>query len=293
MKRTIKKAVIPVAGLGTRFLPVTKTVPKELLPIVDRPILHFIVEECVRAGIEDIIFITGRGKTAIEDYFDTSFQLETTLSQSKKLDLLDRIVETKKMANIISVRQKEPLGLGHAVSCAQPVVGNEPFAVLLGDEVMVNSEGQGEGIGELCSRYEELEQSIVAVMKVEPTEVEKYGIVDGTEEDHLIRVKNIVEKPARDKAPSCWALPGRYVFQPKLFDYLKDTKPGKNGEIQLTDGMCRLAERPGLWATQIKSQRFDAGDKFGYLLANLEIGLLHPEVGPKLKQYLKQRPSTL
>lgn len=288
MSTKIKKAVIPAAGLGTRFLPATKTIPKELLPIVDRPSLLYIVEECVHAGIEDIVLISGRGKSAIEDLFDTSYELEAVLEKSGKLDLLETIRPLKDMANIISIRQKEALGLGHAVFTAAPIVGKEPFAVLLGDEIMVNEQGKGEGVAQLCDRYSDLQQSVVAMMEVGLDQVHKYGIVDGKmEQDNLFRVSNVVEKPSAEAAPSRWALPGRYAFDAKIFDYLKETRPGKNGEIQLTDGMCRLAESPGLWATQLTSRRFDAGDKFGYLQANIELGLQHSEVGSRLKQYLK------
>ena len=285
----VRKALIPAAGLGTRFLPATKSVPKEMLPIVDAPILLYIVEEAVRAGIEDIVIIAGRGKTAIEDFFDRSYELEDQLVKTGKEDLLSRLVRIREMANIISIRQKEAKGLGHAVYCGQPIIGKEDFAVLLGDEIMISSPEEATATQQLVDIFTSTGQSTVAVMEVAPNEVEKYGIIEyETNADGYFQVKSIVEKPARDKAPSRFALPGRYVFSHAIFEYLKNTKPGKNGEIQLTDAMCEVAKHHGLLATTVTARRYDAGDKLGYLAANIELALERPELANELKSYLKK-----
>lgn len=283
----IKKAIIPAAGLGTRFLPATKTVPKEMLTIVDAPIIFYVVEEAIQAGVEDIVLIQGRGKTAIEDFFDTSYELEDTLAKTKKFHLLDRLVKIREMANIISVRQKHPLGLGHAVLCGQKVIGREPFAVLLGDEIMVPRNGQPNTLSQLCHIFEETQSSTVAVMEVPTSEVSKYGIADvESEKAGLYRVKGFVEKPKPESAPSHLALPGRYVFRGDIFDELTNAKPGVLGEIQLTDSMNSLAKKQTVYATRFASERYDAGDKLGYLKANIELGLNHPELSTELRRYL-------
>ena len=291
----IRKAVIPAAGLGTRFLPATKTVPKELLPIVDTPIILHVIREAVAAGIEDIILIAGRGKGAIEDFFDTSFELEALLKKNKKDKLLAIVEEVQSLANIISVRQKEAKGLGHAVYTAKPIVGTEPFAVLLGDEIMVpHQEGDPSVTTQLVDVFNDQRISTVAVMEVEQEETAKYGIIAHEESAAMpMKVTSVVEKPNPAKAPSRWALPGRYVFANSIFPLLEDLPPGKNGEIQLTDAMTRLAESHGLLATSFSAQRFDAGDKFGFLQANLEMGLRHPEIGTKLREYLLERVQSL
>lgn len=285
---TIKKAVIPTAGLGTRFLPATKTVPKELLPIVDRPALLYIVEEAVNSGIEDIVLITGRGKEAIESFFDVSYELEDTLHKAGKSHLLDKINSIKDMANIISIRQKQALGLGHAVLCSQPIVGDEPFAVMLGDEVMITAHNQPPVLKQLTQQAEASGLSTVAVMPVAAEDVNKYGIIE-TEEHGSghFKVLSVIEKPSTEEAPSQLALPGRYVFDPKIYSYLKNTDPGKNGEIQLTDAMCDLAKDPGLIATQFFGHRYDTGDKLGFLQANVELAAEHEEIGPAFKEFLK------
>lgn len=290
----VKKAIIPAAGLGTRFLPATKTVPKEMLTIVDAPIIFYVVEEAVKAGIEDIVLIQGRGKTAIEDFFDTSYELEDKLSKDGKINLLERLIKIREMANIISVRQKHPLGLGHAVLCGEKVVGDSPFAVLLGDEIMVPHNGEPSTIAQLSRLYEENLGSTVAVMEVPDEDVSKYGIADIQKvRSDLFRVKGFVEKPSLDKAPSRWALPGRYVFSSDIFKYLKNAKPGILGEIQLTDSMNEMAKEQQVFASPLISHRFDAGDKLGYLKANIELGLKHPEVRDGLKKYLLQVASQL
>jgi len=283
----VKKAIIPAAGLGTRFLPATKTVPKEMLTIVDAPIIFYVVEEAVKAGIEDIILIQGRGKTAIEDFFDTSYELEDKLSKDGKINLLDRLIQIREMANIISVRQKQPLGLGHAVLCGEKVVGNNPFAVLLGDEIMVPKDGGPTTISRLSQLYSDTQSSTVSIMQVPDEDVSKYGIADVTSvRDGYFRVNGFVEKPSLADAPSRWALPGRYVFSPDIFSYLKSAKPGVLGEIQLTDSMNELAKSKEVFASALRSERFDAGDKLGYLKANIELGLQHPELKTALRDYV-------
>ncbi len=264
----IRKAVIPAAGLGTRFRPATKTIPKELFPIVDRPILLYNIDEIVAAGFEEVILVIGPTKQAIVDFFDSSF----------------------KDIKVTFVRQEKPLGLGHAVLTAAQAVGREPFAVLLGDELMLSKPGQPSGIAQLAKVHQETGLSAVAVMEVPEQDVVKYGIVAVKEKGpNLWTVQDVVEKPAVADAPSRLALPGRYVFTPEIFDYLRETKPGKNGEIQLTDGMTRVAQKHGMLALKLDTIRFDAGDKLGYIEAGIEIGLNHPEIGPALKKYLHER----
>jgi UTP--glucose-1-phosphate uridylyltransferase len=263
--------------------------PKEMLPIVDQPIILYVVEEAVRAGIEDVIIVAGRGKHSIEDFFDRSYELEDQLEKSGKTDLLEKIQRVRNLANIISIRQKEALGLGHAVLCGAPIVGKEDFAVLLGDEIMFAENNQPTVTEQLSLIFNETGLSTVAVMEVASKEVEKYGIIAGQDlGGNRYRVSDVVEKPAAAKAPSRLALPGRYVFSNKIFDYLRETKPGKNGEYQLTDGMVGLAKKEGLLATTFEGQRYDAGDKLGYLIANVELALKNPELRSDLQDYLKK-----
>lgn len=283
----VKKAIIPAAGLGTRFLPATKTVPKEMLTIVDAPIIFYVVEEAVKAGIEDIILIAGRGKHAIEDFFDTSYEVEDKLAKDGKSHLLERLQKVKDMANIISVRQKTALGLGHAVLCGLPIVGKEPFAVLLGDEITIGSNGTDNVTEQLARSYSETGVSAVSIMKVEEKDVSKYGIAEvEPEKNGVFKVTNLIEKPKPNQTTSRWALPGRYVFDNEIMSILKEAKPTLNGEIQLTDSMKDLIHRRGLNAMTFSAERFDAGDKFGYLQANIELGLRNTEVGPELKNYI-------
>lgn len=290
LMRKIKKAVIPAAGLGTRFLPATKSIPKEMLTVVDQPILLYVVEEAVRAGIEDIVLVAGRGKHAIEDFFDRSYEVEDFLEKSGKTETLRRLQSIQKMANIISIRQKQALGLGHAVLCAQPVVGNEDFAVLLGDEIMYSREEEATVTEQLVNIFKETGKSTVAVMQVPKSDVSKYGIIAGQKNSAgYFNVSDVVEKPSASQAPSQWALPGRYVFNHQIFSYLRDLSPGKNGEIQLTDAMVKLAKNEGLLASEFSAQRYDAGDRLGYLIANIEIALQRSDLGPLLKNYLKNR----
>lgn len=289
MNAPIKKAVIPVAGLGTRFLPATKTVPKEMLPIVDRPALLYNIEECARAGIEDVILIAGRNKTAIEDFFDTSYELEDTLLKQNKSELLRSIQNVKNLVNIISIRQKEALGLGHAILSAKPVTGDQPFAVLLGDEIMFSDADTPSAIGELCSLFAETGLSSVAAMEVPLADVVKYGIIKHEPlAANRWRVLDVVEKPSPADAPSRMALPGRYVFDGHIMNELAKTKPGKNGEIQLTDGMKSLATQKGLLATTVKALRFDTGDKLGFLSANIELALRREDLRDELSLYIKK-----
>ncbi len=286
---SIRKAVIPAAGLGTRFLPASKTVPKEMLPIVDKPGLLYIMEEIAGAGIEQVVLIAGRGKSAIEDFFDTSYELEDQLVRAGKEDLLQRIHGVKDMVEVISIRQKQAKGLGHAVLCAEPVVGQEPFALLLGDELMITAKNEPTAIGQLCQAHQEQGMSCVAVMEVPLEETSKYGIVAAEESPGgFLRIRSVVEKPRPQEAPSRFALPGRYVFESGIFTHLKSVGAGVNGEIQLTDGMTALAQQEGLLATTLKARRYDAGDRLGYLQANLELALEHPELGPGFRRYLKE-----
>lgn len=283
----VKKAIIPAAGLGTRFLPATKTIPKEMLTIVDAPIIFYVVEEAINAGIEDIVLIQGRGKEAIEDFFDVSYELEHKLEKDGKINLLERLLKIRKMANVISIRQKQPLGLGHAVLCGERVVGREPFAVLLGDEIMAENSGGPNTTAHLANLFQESNKTTFAIMQVEKSEVSKYGIADVEKiSESYFKVKGLIEKPSADKAPSQWALPGRYVFTPEIFDYLRSAKPGVLGEIQLTDSMNELAQQQGAFASTFSATRYDAGDKFGYLKANVELGLRNPELRPEFKKYI-------
>jgi UTP--glucose-1-phosphate uridylyltransferase len=282
----IKKAVIPVAGLGTRFLPASKATPKEMFPLVDRPIILHIVEEAIAAGVETIVFVTGRHKSSIVEFFDRNYELEDTLEKTGKYDLLETVKKISQMVNVISVRQKNPLGLGHAVLCAHHVVGNEPFAVLLGDEVMHGSPTVTE---QLANIYKKENKSVVAVMEVPEKDISKYGIVDTKEaisKGKHSAITSLIEKPKLGETKSRWALPGRYVFSPTIFKILKDSKPGKNGEIQLTDAMATLAASEGIQAYSFTGDRYDAGDKLGYVQANVEFGLKHSEIGPELKKYI-------
>ena len=290
--RRIRKAVIPAAGLGTRFLPATKSVPKEMLTIVDAPIIFYVVQEAVEAGIEDIILIQGRGKTAIEDFFDTSYELEDRLAKDGKEKLVRQLIHIREMANIISVRQKSPQGLGHAVLCAKNIVGDDPFAVLLGDEIMSTDSDHLDAENttqSLCRMYQETGHSSVAIMEVPLEETSKYGIADARHEvGNRYRIHGLIEKPKPSQAPSRWALPGRYALTSKIFQDLANGKPGLNGEIQLTDALNILAQKGELLGSTFSCQRFDAGDRLGYLKANMEIALQRPELKAELSEYIIQ-----
>lgn len=285
----IKKAIIPAAGLGTRFLPATKTVPKEMLTIVDAPIILYVVEEAVQAGIEDIVLIAGRGKHAIEDFFDTSYELEDKLAKDGKEKLLARVTKIRDQANIISIRQKHALGLGHAVLSGLPIIGKEPFAVLLGDEITMGFHGEPNVTSQLVNSFEETNVSTISVMKVDDKDVSKYGIAEVEENSKgFFKVTSLVEKPKAHETKSRWALPGRYAFDNSIMDILQTAKPTLNGEIQLTDSMRVLCQNKGLNAMTFTAERYDAGDKLGYLQANIELALQNPELGKDLKNYILQ-----
>ncbi|WP_413585730.1 UTP--glucose-1-phosphate uridylyltransferase GalU [Bdellovibrio sp. HCB274] len=290
----VKKAIIPAAGLGTRFLPATKTVPKEMLTIVDAPIILYVVEEAIKAGIEDIVLIAGRGKHAIEDFFDMSYELEDKLERDGKSKLLERVTKARDSANIISIRQKHALGLGHAVHCGLPIVGKEPFAVLLGDEITMEANGEANVTSQLVKSFEETGTSTISVMKVSEKDVSKYGIAEVEEKSPgFFKVTSLVEKPKPSETNSRWALPGRYVFDNSIMDLLSSAKPSLNGEIQLTDSMKLLCQQKGLNAMTFTADRYDAGDKLGYLQANIELALKNPELSADLKSYILELAKNL
>jgi UTP--glucose-1-phosphate uridylyltransferase len=281
----VKKAIIPAAGFGTRFLPATKVVPKELLPIVDKPTIQYIMEEVAAAGIEEVILITGREKGSIEDHFDTSTELENHLKKKGKEDLLRMVREISEMVTLVSVRQKEPLGLGHAILCANRTVGEEPFAVLLGDDLI---DAKVPCIKQMIDVYQEMEGALIAIQKVPRSETHLYGIIKGKRvKDRVYRIEEMVEKPKQGRAPSNLAIIGRYILPPQIFGILEKVSPDVKGEIQLTDGLRELSQRFPVFGYEFIGDRYDAGDKLGYLQANISFGLKHPELGPKLKRYLK------
>ena len=286
MGNKIRKAIIPAAGLGTRFLPATKAQPKEMLPIVDKPTLQYIIEECVASGIEEILIITGRNKKSIEDHFDRSVELEMELEKSGKQEMLEMVREISDMVNIHFIRQKEPKGLGHAILCAKTFVGNEPFAVLLGDDVVYNDEKPC--LKQLIDCYGEYKTSVLGVQTVDPNDVNKYGIVGGIHiEDRVYKVKNLVEKPSIEESPSNVAILGRYIITPRIFEILEETKPGKGGEIQLTDALLQLVKEEAMYACDFEGRRYDVGDKLGFLQATVEYALRKPELREGFIEYLK------
>ncbi|NJE05555.1 UTP--glucose-1-phosphate uridylyltransferase GalU [Thermococcus sp. M36] len=272
----VRKAVIPAAGLGTRMLPITKSMPKEMLPIVDRPVIHYVVEEAIKAGIDDILIITGKGKRAIEDYFDRSFELEYYLREKGKIDELRQIEEIGEMADIHYVRQKKPLGLGDAILHAEKHVNGESFAVLLGDDIIISNKP---AIGQLIEVAERRNSPVVGVEHVPHELVDKYGIIDGKKiEDDLYRIKTLIEKPIPKEAPSNIAIIGRYVLTPDVFDALRETPPGKGGEIQLTDALRTLLDEREMFARRVAGKRYDVGSKAGFIRANLELSLTREEL---------------
>ncbi len=281
----VKKAIIPAAGLGVRFLPATKAQPKEMLPIVDKPTIQYIVEEAIASGIEDILIITGRNKRAIEDHFDKSLELEIQLREKNKTDLLHLVEEISCMTDIHYVRQKEPKGLGHAVYCARKFIGNEPFAVLLGDDI-VRSEVPC--LRQMLDLYEKVGGSIVAVKEVPEQDVSKYGILEAEEIDSRVyKVSNLVEKPEPQNAPSNLAVMGRYIISPAIFSILGETPPGAGGEIQLTDGLKTLAHSEDIYGYAFEGKRYDVGDKMGYIKATIELALEREDLSEDLRKYLK------
>ncbi|MBV1817726.1 UTP--glucose-1-phosphate uridylyltransferase GalU [Bacteroidales bacterium MSK.15.36] len=280
----VKKAVIPAAGLGTRFLPATKAQPKEMLPIVDKPTIQHIIEEAVASGIEEILIITGRNKRAIEDHFDKSVELEQQLRDTGKKDMLKMVEDISNMAEIYYIRQKEPKGLGHAISCARTFVGDEPFAVMLGDDVVYS---QKPCLKQLIECYNEYKTTILGVQQVAREDVYKYGIVDGKYiEDNVYKVKGLVEKPKVEEAPSNIAILGRYIITPKIFEMLSTIKPGKGGEIQLTDALRELASKEAIYAYNFEGRRYDVGDKLGFLQATIEFALRKEEIKDEFEKYL-------
>ncbi len=277
MPAPVRKAVIPAAGLGTRFLPVTKAIPKEMLPIVDTPTIQLVVDEAARAGIRDVIVVNGRGKGAIEDHFDHAYELEHTLRSRGKTADADALAAITHLVRIISVRQLQPLGLGHAVLCAREAVGDEPFAVLLGDDLIIDRGRPG--IGQLADVHAATGAGVIAIMEVAAGQEHLYGVVAGDWSDGRLRVREMVEKPKPGTAPSRWAIVGRYVLPPSIWPLLAATRPGHGGEIQLTDALRELAASPdGLYGVVIDGERHDAGDKLGYLRANLAYAIARAEL---------------
>ena len=288
----IRKAVIPVAGLGTRFLPATKAIPKEMLTIVDRPTIQYIVEEVVASGIDQIIFVTSEGKSAIENHFDYNFHLDAVLKEKHKTILGEELNNISNLIDIVSVRQKKPLGLGHAIWTARNVVGNEPFMVLLGDDIVLSKTPCAK---QLLNLFAEVGESIVAIQKVPLEETPQYGIVEGKKIDRekTYKVTRMVEKPAPGTTDSDMAIIGRYILMPEIFDILETITPGHGGEIQLTDALLALTKKRGMYACEFEGVRFDAGDKMGYLKAIIAYGLRHPAIGEQLTKHLKEVVATL
>ncbi|KPU42838.1 UTP--glucose-1-phosphate uridylyltransferase [Oxobacter pfennigii] len=280
----VKKAVIPAAGLGTRFLPATKAQPKEMLPIVDKPTIQYIIEEAVASGVEEILIITGRNKRAIEDHFDKSIELEMELKTKKKDDLLGLVEKISNMANIYYIRQKEPRGLGHAVLCAKNFVGNEPFAVMLGDDVV---DSEVPCLKQMINIYNEYKTTVLGVQEVKREDVNKYGIVAPRPiEERVYKVKDLVEKPEVEDAPSNIAILGRYIITPQIFDILENTKPGAGGEIQLTDALKELLKNEAMYAYNFSGRRYDVGDKLGFLQATVEFALKREDLKEDFIKYL-------
>ena len=285
----LNKAVFPVAGLGTRFLPATKAQPKEMLPVVDKPLIQYAVEEAYAAGIRHMIFVTGRNKRAIEDHFDTAYELENELEVAGKLELLAmvRSIQSSDMA-FSYVRQPRSLGLGHAVLCAEHLVGNEPFAVLLADDLMTGPAGGQAVLAQMADQFKALQQSVLAVQEVPLDQTRRYGIVAGEKcGEHLMKVSAMVEKPAPDVAPSRMAVAGRYILTPAVFRHIRSQKPGVGGELQLTDGIASLMTEESVYAFEYAGKRYDCGSKEGFLQATVELALQHPQVGAQFRAYLK------
>jgi len=282
----VKKAIIPAAGLGTRFLPATKAQPKEMLPIVDKPTIQYIIEEAVASGIEEILIITGRNKRAIEDHFDKSVELENELESHGKAELLTMVRDISNMADIYYIRQKEPRGLGHAINCARTFVGNEPFAVMLGDDVV---DSEVPCLKQLINCFDEYKTTILGVQQVPHDEVCKYGIIKGMNiEERVYKVKDLVEKPKVDEAPSDIAILGRYIITPQIFDILDKTTPGKGGEIQLTDALQTLIKQEAMYAYNFEGRRYDVGDRLGFLEATVEYALKREDLKGPFINYLRK-----
>lgn len=281
----IRKAVFPAAGLGTRFLPVTKAIPKEMLPLVDKPLIQYCVEEAISSGIEDIIIITGRGKTAIEDHFDTSKELEFLLEEKGKRDLLKMVRDISNLVKFSYTRQKEALGLGHAILCAKDLVGNEPFAVFLGDDII---DSEVPAMKQMIEVYKKYRHTVLAVQRVPRESISSYGVIKGEQvEDRIFKVSDMVEKPKTEDAPSDLAVIGRYILTPDIFEYLENTRPGKLGEIQLTDAIKNMALRHPVYALEFEGDRYDAGDKLGFLKANVSFAMKRDDLKEEFIEFLK------
>jgi UTP--glucose-1-phosphate uridylyltransferase len=282
--KKVRKAIIPAAGLGTRFLPATKAMPKEMLPIVDKPTIQYIVEEAIASGIEDIIIVTGKGKRAIEDHFDLAPELERNLAEKGKLDLLEKVQHSSNLVNIHYIRQKEPKGLGHAVWCARNFIGEEPFAVLLGDDIVVSDTPC---VKQLINQYEETGSSVIGVQTVEHNQTNRYGIIDpATKEDRRYQVNNFVEKPALGTAPSNLAIMGRYLLTPEIFELLENQETGAGGEIQLTDAIQKLNESQKVYAYDFEGKRYDVGEKLGFVKTTIDFALEHEEMRDSILEYM-------
>ena len=282
----VKKAIVPAAGLGTRFLPATKAQPKEMLPIVDKPTLQYIIEEAIASGIEEILIITGRNKKSIEDHFDKSIELELELEKSGKTEMLEMVRHISDMINIQYIRQKEPRGLGHAILCAKSFIGDEPFAVILGDDIV---DSKTPCLKQLLDIYYEYNTTIIGVQKIDRNDVNKYGIIQGKYIDENIHlIKDLVEKPDIESAPSNIAILGRYILKPDIFKILENQKPGKNNEIQLTDALKTLCETQAMYAYEFEGKRYDVGEKFGFLQATVEFALKNNELKDEFLNYLKE-----
>jgi UTP--glucose-1-phosphate uridylyltransferase len=286
MNKIITKAIFPAAGLGTRFLPATKASPKEMLPLVDKPLIQYVVEEAVASGIEEVVLVTGRGKRAIEDHFDVAFELEEDLKAKGKHKLLSEVQRIADLVTFCYIRQKKALGLGHAVLTAKRVIGDEAFAVLLGDDIV---DAKIPVLKQMMDVYTRYPYTILAIQKVPKSQTQNYGIIDGKKiENGVYLVRDLVEKPSPNEAPSNLAIIGRYILTPEIFDALEKTKPGKGGEIQLTDGLKLLMEKQPIYAFEFKGVRHDAGDKLGFLKATVEFGLKNEEFGHEFKSYLQK-----
>lgn len=284
--KKVRKAIIPAAGLGTRFLPATKAMPKEMLPIVDTPTIQYIVEEAIASGIEDIIIVTGKGKRAIEDHFDFAFELEQNLQEKGKLDILKKVQYSTNLADIHYIRQKEPKGLGHAVWCARNFIGDEPFAVLLGDDIV---QSETPCLRQLINQYEETSSSVIGVQKVPDNETHRYGIIDPVSQDgRLYQVDNFVEKPQAGTAPSNLAIMGRYILTPEIFSFLQSQERGAGGEIQLTDAIQKLNQIQKVFAYNFEGSRYDVGEKLGFIQTSIEFALQHDDLKNELIEFMKQ-----
>jgi UTP--glucose-1-phosphate uridylyltransferase len=285
MPQKVRKAVFPAAGLGTRFLPATKASPKEMLPLVDKPLIQYVVEEAVASGIESVIIVTGRGKASIEDHFDVSFELEKLLQERGKHEELKAMRTISEMARVSYVRQQEALGLGHAVLQARDLVGEEPFAVMLSDDII---DAETPALRQLLDVYEKYDAPVIAVFEVAGEAISRFGVIDGDEvEPGIYKIKDMVEKPPQNEAPSNLAIIGRYILTPDIFDEIEKTTPGAVGEIQITDAMRSLLKKRPFYAVRFQGKRYDAGDKLGFLTATVEFALKHEDLAPEFREYLQ------